>query len=357
MKTCPTSRRFCRHACLLLLMPVTCAAAVSSNPVRRFDEAVARGLPQRVTLAANRLARGVSGSTLDVSHAIEGLEVTFSDGTQAIHYAASWHGRPAVVTRSGEHLDITVTGDGSVEVTGFSAASDTPHHFRHGTPAGSVSTARTGDAIPAPVTTPPVLPDGVSTVGFYMFVHDALADRLDHHIHAGYVAWWVADIRRQLAVSRVQAIYRRRLPGLTNLATGSDDLLNRWTTATQILEMREGLSHVPGRAWFKFMLLLRDQVAPGVSGRAWFGGDHALASLAGPYTVIAHEFGHTLGGTHEAAEVSWSGYWPCETNLYWHASALRSNCYRFTTANVRRMRDYLAGEFELGGERRFEMVD
>lgn len=131
---CSTMRlRACHTFSALFLLPLASVAATPSNPVVRFDEAVARGLPQRIALTTHRQARSATSGALEITGVIDGADVTFSDGTTGIHYAGRFNDRPAVVTRSGDHLDITVTGEGAVDVTGYSVASESPHRFRHGT--------------------------------------------------------------------------------------------------------------------------------------------------------------------------------------------------------------------------------
>ncbi|SEW27249.1 hypothetical protein SAMN04515660_3502 [Luteibacter sp. 329MFSha] len=338
------------------------AFASTSGPLRAFDEAVAAGLPQRVALpAGDAEARDASSGELVVTSLVEGLDTAFSDGTRGTHYMATWQGKPAVVVRSAGHLDITVADATGVSITGYSGDTERPHRLRRdGSAESAAATARAVASVAdEPPTTSGLSPnphEGLSTVGFHMFVHDDVEDRSDQHIHAGYVAWWAVDMRRILAVRRVQTVYRRRMPGLTDIPRHDGDLLGRWTLSMQRLVMREGLMPIPGHSWFKFMLLTPDAIEPGHYGRAWLGGDHAVASLNGPYTVIAHEYGHTLGGVHEDASVEWSGFWPCETNLYSHSNALRRNCYRYTPENQRRMREYMAGALPDEGERRLEMV-
>ncbi len=124
---------------------------------------------------------------------------------------------------------------------------------------------------------------------------------------------------------------------------GHEESLRDWTTAIDFYERRNKLPRIPGKFEYKFMLVTSHEPLPGVTGQAWLGGEEAIASLSGRYTIIAHEYGHTLAATHEDAEVQWSSVWPCETNLISSTVALRSNCYRYSRKNERNIRVHMAG--------------
>jgi hypothetical protein len=185
----------------------------------------------------------------------------------------------------------------------------------------------------------------VPTLIFWIFLHDDTQDVTQQSIHENYVSWWIADMQRILPAQRVRVIYSRRIDGVTDIAYGHTDSLKDWTIAADAYARHEKLPTLPGRFEYKFMLLTRDEVAPGVSGLAWLGGNHAMASLKGRYTIVAHEFGHTLTAGHDVAEVRWSSGWPCETNLYASVTVLRGNCYRYSAANERRIRVHAASEW------------
>ena len=366
------SSRHARHVragvgSLVFSVCATSASGVRVDPIDVFDRAVAHGLPRTVTFADRgiRARDAAGGGQLTIIEALD-VDVRFSDDSVATMYAARWDGAPAFVTRSADHLDITVTAPHGVRVTGFARDHAGSHAMElPGSPPDDAAARRSrrsvaiaspeGGETSSPSTQNPH--EGVSTAGFYMYLHDDLRGVSEKHVHAGYVAWWVAGMRRTLAVSKIQAVYRRDIKGLTDLPYGYETALDDWTVAAEAQAERDGLLSVDGRAWFKHMLITSGMPLPGAHGQAWVRGDQAIASIRGPYSVIAHEFGHTLSASHEAAEIDWSNVWPCETNLYPYANALRSNCYRFTPANERRMRDYMAGAWHadpVGGK--FEKV-
>lgn len=326
--------------------------ARSTNAVDRFDEAIARELPQTIVLSD-----GKGGGALVIESLLD-VELHFPDVSGDVPgamYRVTWQGEQAVLTRSGGHLDISVPRSGDMEVTTFDRDAEGSHQGRPDAPRGNDESAahrasRQRRAVPRDArngTTAASRPRAASSpvLVFWLFLHDDTLDMTREHIHAKYVAWWIADMKRILPTRRLWAIYSQQVDGLTDIAYGQASSLKDWTTAVDSYARRERLPHVRGEFEYKFMLLTGNQVAPGVSGLAWLGGDHAMASLKGRYTIVAHEYGHTLTASHEDAEVRWSSGWPCETNLKSTTSLLRANCYRYSAANERRMRSYMANEW------------
>ncbi|MBB3226254.1 hypothetical protein FHW69_000844 [Luteibacter sp. Sphag1AF] len=263
-------------------------------------------------------------------------------------YVATWQGQHAVVTRSGDHLDISVPAAEGVVVTGFDNESDVPHH---------VDTSLTFDKGQRQTTAPPASPStsramnprasSLPQITFWMFLHDDVLDVDRQHIHARYVAWWIADLAKVLPSHRLWAIYSQQIAGVTDIPYGHTLALQDWTDAIDSWNTRERTPRPSATLDFKFMLITRDRTAPGTSGQAWQGGEQAMASLNGRYSVIAHEFGHTLAAVHDDAEVRYASGWPCETNMIPVTSVLRANCYRYSAKNERNMRVHVAREWTI----------
>ena len=71
-------------------------------------------------------------------------------------------------------------------------------------------------------------------------------------------------------------------------------------------------------------------------------GKFAIASLA-TYQVPAHEIGHLLGARHKDFEVLYNGWWG-ETYMAPQPMLIRSNSYRFSSANRQNIKNYLANK-------------
>ncbi|APG03990.1 hypothetical protein BJI69_08840 [Luteibacter rhizovicinus DSM 16549] len=339
----------------LIPLVSTASNARPANAIELFDQAVARGLPQTIVLpvpAENArdhpdLGEGLLliESPLDVTIRFPG-EV--SDKAEGTLYVATWQGKPAAATRTGNHLDISVRHPDTIEVIGFSKGTEGSHRVEAGLSHGEIR-ARTMimpryTAAERVATRPRHLRER-PTIVFWLFLHDDTLGMTRQHIHASYLAWWLADMKRVLPTHRLWAIYSQQIAGVTDLPYGHGESLVDWTNAIDAYAKRESLPKIRGELEYKFMLVTNDEVAPGISGLAWLGGDQAIASLKGRFTIIAHEYGHTLNANHDVAEVSWSSGWPCETNLTSDTSSLRANCYRYSATNERRMRAYAANEW------------
>lgn len=340
------------------LFAAACSAGICvaqpaiTHPVTAFDRAIAAGLPRTVSLAAStERSRGTEETNALVVESHLDIGVRFADGEPADMYLATWRGEQAVITRSGDHLDITVARRDGVSVTGFDRDDDTPHVVESaGTGAGARRATMehaNHEGISERNASEPGRPNAYKapTLTFWMFLHDDTLGVDRKHIHASYVAWWIADMKRILPVHRLWAIYSQQVEGLTDMPYGHKESLRDWTTAVDSYERRNKLPRIPGKFEYKFMLITSNEPLPGVTGQAWLGGEEAVASLSGRYTIVAHEYGHTLGAVHDDAEVQWSSLWPCETNLISGTVALRSNCYRYSRKNERNMRVHMAREW------------
>lgn len=330
------------------------APVAGSEVLDRFDAAVDAGLPRTIVLpaGAERAGRGgrVDGVELSI-HAPLDVEVRFPNGDDATMFVGAWQGEAAVITRSAGHMDITVKRSDGVEITGFSGDSEQSHRVvspgdadtlgapRHDAPL--TTHARRERSATSSEPSVPERPPAPPTLTFWLFLHDDTIRTSRQHIHAGYVAWWLEDMKRVLPGYRLRSFYVDNRPGMTDVPYGNTASMWRWTFAAQQYARGGKLHHEPGRFEHKFMLVTRDRVRERTTGLAWLGGDQAMASLAGSYNVIAHEFGHTLGAIHDDAAVWWRYVWPCETNMYPTTAILLSNCYRYTEASERRIRDYL----------------
>lgn len=354
MASLPTAALRCIVILATACTAGVCAAqAAITHPITTFDRAVAAGLPRTISLAAStERSRGKEGTNALVVESHLDIGVRFADGETGDMYLATWKGEQAVITRSGDHLDITVARRDGVSVTGFDREDDTPHvvESANGDNAKRVAMEHANRKVLSGRNTSEPRRPSVNkspTLTFWMFLHDDTLGVDRKHIHASYVAWWIADMKKILPVHRLWAIYSQQVEGLTDMRYGHEESLRDWTTAIDFYERRNKLPRIPGKFEYKFMLVTSHEPLPGVTGQAWLGGEEAIASLSGRYTIIAHEYGHTLAATHEDAEVQWSSVWPCETNLISSTVALRSNCYRYSRKNERNIRVHMAREWSV----------
>jgi hypothetical protein len=172
-----------------------------------------------------------------------------------------------------------------------------------------------------------------------LFVHDDVQHYMSHErIHAGYVAWWLADMSKIVPFARIEVRYLPPINGVTDIPYMHDAALGDWTHTVMAWADREGMTPSHRR---KFLLITPQVPQPGASGIAWQGGSTAMASINGRYRVIAHELGHLFGADHEHGAVNYTGGWWCESNMYATPFDLRGNCYTYTPESQRRMRRYI----------------
>ncbi|WP_132142364.1 hypothetical protein [Luteibacter rhizovicinus] len=333
-------------------------SAPSSHAIAMFDETVAAGLPRAVALPTSaKQARGsASESELLIESPLD-IELHFPGDVPATMYTATWQGEPAVVTRSDGHLDITVLTPDGVAITGYSDDAEEPHHAspdtmsRETDPPAShdVATTSRGTRASRPVDRMTFDANAYSwtrpKIVFWMFQHDDTLDIRLPHIHAGYVAWWLADMMKIVPTRQLAVIYSENVEGVTDMAYGHPSSLEDWSRAIKSYALQENLPWLPGKMDFKFMLLTKNLPVPNATGVAWHGGDQAMGSLNGRYTIVAHEYGHSLGTMHDDAEIFWNRGWPCESNMIAVTTPLRANCYRYTAKNERNIRVFLAREW------------
>jgi hypothetical protein len=320
-------------------------ADAPARAVANFDLAIGTALPAHVHLgepviAATHVAD--DNDDLVVSGELGG-DITFADGSHGRMYDATWHGVPVVATRSGNHLDITSQSSAGIDITGFTAGSG---HVEHeNLPGGDVSSDASVPPSTATVATPrprvrrssnmELVPKRLT---FHLMLHDDVSHMSSQHIHAGYVAWWLADLQRNVVFGeKVDVLYSQGMRGVTDMPYQYIGSLYDWSDAVRNFAYE---NRIPRTYKHKFMLIVKGMPEPGLYGRSWQKGTDGIASIGGRYPEVAHQLGHLLGATHANAEVRFGGWW-CETNMYAPSLALRSNCYGYSTANMRLINDYV----------------
>lgn len=351
------------------------AGALASEFPAAFDSQVAAGLPATLELppeAGKAVVR-----VLIVDAPLRSV-VDFPSQEPVRMFHARLDGAPAVVTRAGADMRITVAGGDGVDVLAPEADGTMNVHHLGGAgrgPAREGGRARrsvrpgSGDTPFVRVVKPDDLPledtGEVQPLRVYFFLHDELTQppkpfdlawiygrspgaapklgEVIENIHAGYVAWWLADLERNVLPGQpLRVTYMASMPGITDAAYGTPSTHVDWAFAMPSVARRYRLPW--GKSYRnKFVLLLPDEVAPGVAGKAFKEGNTAVASVNASYSVIAHELGHTLGAVHEDSDIRFSGAWWCETNMYPGGVPFTANCYEYTRANQLRIQDYYSG--------------
>lgn len=314
-----------------------------ARAVANFDLAIGTALPAHVHLGEPVIATvhvADDNDDLIVSGELGG-DITFVDDSHGRMYDATWHGVPVVATRSGNHLDITSRSPAGIDITGFTAGSG---HIEHeNLPEGNAP----GDALMPPEAATAsrsrvrrsskteLVPNRLT---FHLMLHDDVSHMSSQHIHAGYVAWWLADLQRNI-VSRekVDVLYSQGIRDVTDVRYQYIGSLHDWSDAIRTFAYE---NRIPRTYKHKFLLIVKGMPEPERHGRSWQKGNDGIASIGGRYPEVAHQLGHLLGATHANAEVRFGGWW-CETNMYTPSLVLRSNCYGYSTANMRAINDYV----------------
>jgi hypothetical protein len=312
-------------AAAIVLSCATFGAQASTQPPARGSMAIASSSPLPPDL---------------ILHDAFGGDIVFADGSHAQMYDATWHGETVVVTRSDRHLDVTSVTVKGVEITGFTEGSDAVEHetLRVSDMPGTLTS--TGSAL-SPASTRrkrsvenDLLPNRLT---FHLMLHDDVGVS-SQHIHAGYVAWWLADLQRNIVPGKkVDILYSKGIAGVTDIRYQYIGSLHDWSEAVGNYALEQ---HLPRTYKHKYLLIVGGLPEPGRYGRSWQKGTEGIASISGRYPELAHQFGHLLGAKHANAEVRFAHWW-CESNMYAPSLTLRSNCYRYSNANMRLIDDYI----------------
>jgi hypothetical protein len=248
-------------------------------------------------------------------------------------FTGSLNGKPVVISRTGDRLDLSRPGSDGAEVSTF--IRDRAATIRSLRGARPPSGVRDDAVVPGGAAMPPKAARG-TPLKFWVFIHDDVGVPAPL-IHSDYFAWWIADLKKNVLPGvEISLKYISKLRGYTDMRYGTGVSLALWTSKVEDFAAASN-GTLTDRT--KFLLLTESSPVPGLLGIAWEKGYAAMAS-DDSYKTAAHEFGHTLSATHEDAELRFNG-WVCETNMYNPSVFLIASCYVYTARNEQHIRDYL----------------
>lgn len=328
--------------------------STGSDIIAGFDSLARGPLPAAIRIPALDHTGVRHVSTLVVLSRLRG-SVTFPDESAATLHDATLDGKVAVITRSGEALDISVVTEDGVDVV--SVSTDAPamghtHHVPTMRPASidqglprrrrSVIYGFDGD-VDQEASEPPVvmeMADSLAPIEIRLFMHDDLRSSQARAIHSDYVAWWLRDMESNILPSDVSinVVYMQAIPGISDQPYGTATSMSTWLKNANTYVASRGIK----RTWKnKYVLLTNSPPALGKLGQAVPAAGVAMAAISGPYTVIAHELGHLFGAEHAVAEWRRSGWWACRTNMYFNDTPFLANCYEYSKANIVNIQRYI----------------
>ncbi|MCK9743372.1 hypothetical protein [Pseudomonas syringae] len=173
----------------------------------------------------------------------------------------------------------------------------------------------------------------------YLVLHNDTSHHGAQELRQDYFAWLIKDLE-SFTGRYVRLAFIRDVPGLTDFAYQSDDVdetYYAWKNRMDRYVIDNGLER---NATTKYLLLTQNRINSKTLGASTDKSYTGIASLE-TFTIPAHELGHMLGGTHEAAEVIYKGGWWCQTNIIESHEKIRSNCYVYSDANKQIIADHL----------------
>ena len=166
---------------------------------------------------------------------------------------------------------------------------------------------------------------------FYIFVHDDIAPKDRSNLHKNHFEWLQKDLE-SFTGRRVRLQFIENTAPWTNFRYQGDDLNKTLSDWTKLASQYRSGHNLPVNGLGKYLLLTQNRLNSYTGGVAGFNHHAGIASTTS-YPAPAHELGHMLGGTHEAAEVIFKDGWWCETNIVAVRNPLRANCYVFSDMN------------------------
>ena len=179
-----------------------------------------------------------------------------------------------------------------------------------------------------------------------VFVHEDIGQVSDRELFERYfkrVAGELIDNVPASALAKVKVKFVRNIAGVTNYAyqnSSAGQSLNGFESG---LRGNEARNYVRAMAPYqKYMLLTANPVNSSVLGVSKLSQDVAIATS--DQNTVAHELGHTLGATHEQAEIKHEDWWWGHSTMNAGTdmgTTLRKELRRFSPANMQTIRAQL----------------
>ncbi|WP_036137380.1 hypothetical protein [Luteibacter sp. 9135] len=312
------------------------APAQPDRIAEAFDQQIAGGLPSDVLLSR-------PGATPQRVSVLERLNTAldFPDGTQGTLYLAEVDGRPASVIRVGDRVDVVMDDDTPApapRMARFSSGSGAWPWLE-----GSDLLLLPGNEQPEELTELYGGSDAPSekTLHVWIFLHDRSGERDYAKFLNWYAAWWIKDMEANVRPGMpIRVSLRDRIPGLTDMDYHAGQAESRIAdiAVAGARYVREQGGHVDNLS--RFVLFVNEpprNLPSGVLGGAIEPYRAAIASNRAHRHIFAHEVGHLIGATHEAAENRFF----CVTNMADNIIG-KAACRVYTKANDQNIRDYLS---------------
>ncbi|MEX6663993.1 hypothetical protein [Pseudomonas sp. W2-17] len=173
----------------------------------------------------------------------------------------------------------------------------------------------------------------------YLVLHDDISHYNTHELRQDYFAWLIKDLE-SFTDRYVRLAFISDVPGLTDFAYQNDDVDETYYAWKNKMDRYVFDNGMQRNATTKYLLLTQNRINSDTLGASTDKSYTGIASLE-TFAIPAHELGHMLGGTHEAAEVLYKGGWWCQTNIVEKHGDLYSNCYVYSDANKQIIAEHL----------------
>ncbi|WP_052698010.1 hypothetical protein [Luteibacter yeojuensis] len=320
--------------CLGLATLSPAAVAQHATSTAAFDARADAGLPFDAWVTQGDQAPAL----VTVLERLETV-IDLPDGTTGTVYLAEVDGRGATLVRAGDRIALTMDDTPPAPAAGRGA--------RHRRFADSIPIdwaglddliTRPGDGEEEEELFAPG--DGSRALHVWLYIHDDAGENDHAKVLSWYAAWWIRDMEKTVRPGvPIRVSLRARVPGVTNLAyhqgSREDRILELAKAARDDVKARGE----PVTPLTRYVLLVGKPAASwgaGTFGLAIEQSGAALISNHGHRHVFAHEVGHLLGATHEAAEDRWN----CVTNMG-PMVLFKVACRVYTKANDQNIRDYI----------------